>query len=420
MKLPIIIATLLLFTRPLLAQPVVTLSASTFYLGDAPGSYTITCPVGTSAAVNALTKIANVPLFNPTSNQYGVGVTFSPPASSNTNVLVGTLPQSTTLSVMGGNVAYVVGVLAGVASCNAVPAINTTSASFTLTLGGMTRTDEQAYVAQRTWALKTNSVKLPQLTTAEQTTLPPQQPGNVVFNTDQKQVAVHNGSGWQYLASTAPEAGQFQNERAFQVSGTWTVPASVTHVLAEVWGGGAGGSFYGDGYPPNAIGGGAGGYTRGFLAVTPGGTLTLVIGAGGQGGQRSIVQQPSSGSSSQIVSSSESINSAGGVSYGLGGSGNFTPTTGFGLQGGNGNDETVSYAQSSATDYVLIVKCGNGGTAYGAQPGGIGSTVVSKSGVKLYETGLYTQRNGSFPGGGGGAAYDNGGNGAKGLIVLHW
>ncbi|MBC7568900.1 MAG: hypothetical protein H7319_04090 [Spirosoma sp.] len=33
--------------------------------------------------------------------QYGVGVTSSPPASNNTNVLVGTLPQSTTISVMG-------------------------------------------------------------------------------------------------------------------------------------------------------------------------------------------------------------------------------------------------------------------------------------------------------------------------------
>ncbi len=419
---------LLLLSNPLLAQPIFTLSASAFYLGDAPGSYTVTCPTGTSAAVNALTKIADVPLFSPASNQYGVGVTFSPPASSNSNILVGTLPQSTTLSVMGGNVVYAVGVLAGVASCNALPAINTTSASFTLTLGGMTRTQEQAYIAQRTWALKANSVKLPQLTTAEQTALPPQQPGNVLYNTDEQKMAIHNGSSWQYLAG-GTATGQFQNERGFiNPVSSWTVPAGVTRVMAEVWAGGAGGSYFTSiNDRPTAIGGGAGGYVRSSFVVTPGSVLTITVGSGGSGDYAGNTNSIAGGFSGINYGGVNVVSAIGGDKYGNGGLGVHAGSSstqyqgGLGVGGGNGTQITWSYNQQASTTYFPIMKCGNGGTAYGAQPGGFGDMFQFANGVAV---GLFqgnsNTKDGTQPGGGGGGGYAYGGYGGGGLVVLRW
>lgn len=62
----------------------------------------------------------------------------------------------------------------------------------------------------------------------------------------------------------------------------WTVPAGVTRVQIELWGGGGGG---GSGSTAECCGqnpgGGAGTYVNGFLTVNPGDVLTLCAGAGG-------------------------------------------------------------------------------------------------------------------------------------------
>ncbi len=55
----------------------------------------------------------------------------------------------------------------------------------------------------------------------------------------------------------------------------WTVPAGVTSVLIECWGAGGG-------YGANAVPGGAGGYAKGTLAVTPGQVLGIWVGGAGQ------------------------------------------------------------------------------------------------------------------------------------------
>jgi len=65
----------------------------------------------------------------------------------------------------------------------------------------------------------------------------------------------------------------------FTASGSWTAPTKVTSVsyLVVAGGGGGGGS--------NGGGGGAGGYRTGTnLAVTPGTSYTVTVGAGGAGG----------------------------------------------------------------------------------------------------------------------------------------
>lgn len=62
---------------------------------------------------------------------------------------------------------------------------------------------------------------------------------------------------------------------------TWTVPANVTTITVELWGGGAGG---GTGGTTARGGGGGGAYTRAVIAVTPGSTINYSIGTAGTTG----------------------------------------------------------------------------------------------------------------------------------------
>lgn len=77
----------------------------------------------------------------------------------------------------------------------------------------------------------------------------------------------------------------------FNTPGTYafTVPAGVTRLLVELWGGGSGGggalsSNSAIAYLPCS--GGAGGYVRAVISVTSGATYNVTVGAGGSGGAR--------------------------------------------------------------------------------------------------------------------------------------
>lgn len=86
-----------------------------------------------------------------------------------------------------------------------------------------------------------------------------------------------------YLGTT-PLAGNIKT-KLFTSSGTFVVPADVYCIWIDGCGGGGGG---GGGDPTPGGGGGGGGAATGVafaaLAVTPGETLTLVIGSAGNGG----------------------------------------------------------------------------------------------------------------------------------------
>jgi len=76
----------------------------------------------------------------------------------------------------------------------------------------------------------------------------------------------------------APGPGGLNGLVEFTTSAIFTVPAGITHIQVEIWGAGGGGS----GFPANG-GGGAGGYTRAVIAVVPGASFLVQIGAGGAG-----------------------------------------------------------------------------------------------------------------------------------------
>jgi hypothetical protein len=99
--------------------------------------------------------------------------------------------------------------------------------------------------------------------------------------------------------------GGFNGIQDFTQSGSFTVPAGVTHILVELWG--AGGGFGGYDYQPtgcfpppcldvhafsnNGTPGGGGSYTKAVVAVTPVATYSIVIGAGGTGGPGTTMQR---------------------------------------------------------------------------------------------------------------------------------
>ena len=173
---------------------------------------------------------------------------------------------------------------------------------------------------------------------------------------------------------------------------TWVVPGGVNSINIQAWGaGGAGGSG-----SLNASGGGGGGgeYHEGSLAVTPGDTLTFVVGSrglpktlsdvfdtgdGGAGGQTTITYAGSvvylakgGGGGNSASSSKTSVNPSGVTYAGPGGSGaganSHAGTTAgvggtayHGCNGGNGGNITNGNGNASALD-----KSSGGGGAGGA------------------------------------------------------
>ena len=216
----------------------------------------------------------------------------------------------------------------------------------------------------------------------------------------------------------------------FTTTTTWTVPANITSVTAECWGGGgASGAAQGS---PCTTGGAAGGsYARSVLTVVPGNVLTVTVGAGGlavsnasgntggvswfsgatviyaQGGAGSATVTANSANGAPGVGSTGST--IGTVKYrgGSGATGDFTATTGYSGGGGGGPGST-----EAGRDAIQI----SGGTASSDIGGSGGLGVRDNIGGNV----------GNIYGGGasGGKANGNtnrqGANGAAGYVRLTW
>jgi hypothetical protein len=166
-------------------------------------------------------------------------------------------------------------------------------------------------------------------------------------------------AGAQGPAGVGGGAG-FSQQLLFSTSGTHpiTIPAGVTSILVEAWGagGGAGGSGYAGG-PCGCFsggetyagagggGGGAGGYVRNFVAVTPGLTYDVVIGAAGAGGTNGATPVGtysndgtggSAGTSSGIMQGTTWLIQAG---AGAGGGGGIISNNGGGSGGAGGTGD---------------------------------------------------------------------------------
>ena len=173
-----------------------------------------------------------------------------------------------------------------------------------------------------------------------------------------------------------PTSG-FANMQVFNANGTFAVPAGVTKVYVQMWGGGGAGS------PgiltAGGVGGGGGAYAGEIMAVTPGANMSVVVGAGGAVGNN--LQSGGAGGASMFGTLS-----AGG---GAGG-----PMIGGIALGGTSTSDTAVAGQRGALGLSLAVVTtgGDGGAAGGA--GGAGGRGSNASGV--------VGNAGAVPGGGGG------------------
>ena len=201
----------------------------------------------------------------------------------------------------------------------------------------------------------------------------------------------------------------------YGISGTssFVVPLGVFSIDASVTGGGGGGGGggYGTGGEQSGSGGGGGGgyTTRSDIAVQPGETLTVVVGAGGLAGashySRSYAGSGGNGGTSTLSLGASIYLTAAGGNGGTGG------LEGQAVAGGAGYNNGGSGAAVSGT-----VRAGGNGGASTLRSGAIGVASTSVAG-----------ENGSLgSGGAGGPASDspdganNGGRGGTGYITLSY
>jgi hypothetical protein len=192
---------------------------------------------------------------------------------------------------------------------------------------------------------------------------------------------------------------------------TFVVPASVYWIMSRVWGGGGGG---GGAANVNGAGGGGGGggYSEGLYNVTPGSSISILVGAGGAGGFGASNGSPGSGSAFGSVCTASA---GGGGAYGDG-------FGGIGGGSGNGFGGTVTFQGYDGGPGGPTGAGGSGGVGGGfggasfcgwSQPGGTGADLTGPSSP--------------FPGVGGGGSVTitaghtgTGGAGANGLVLLYW
>lgn len=190
----------------------------------------------------------------------------------------------------------------------------------------------------------------------------------------------------------------------YDTSGTFIVPAGVTKIMAEVWGGGSGAvtdnnnsdSIY------ISVFGAGGGYGKNIFNVTPNTSLSVIVGLGGTG---VIATTGNPGGTSAIIGlGNQTLISATGGSAGSLSYANFPNNNVIGVGG-------TSSAPVNVSGYL-----GYGG---GSAGGGGGSTGCGCN---------YLQVDGFVPGGGGGIFSNEGtssagliiGNGAHGRVIIYY
>lgn len=192
-------------------------------------------------------------------------------------------------------------------------------------------------------------------------------------------------------------------------AGTFTIPAGVTQVTVECWGGGGNGGSTGN----NGIrtgGGGGGAYARKLLTVIPGNSYPLTVGAAGNDSwfNSNLIVLAKGGTS---VATNATGGGAGGSAalsigdqvYGGGNGGNAGGTN----TGGGGSSAGNSANGNNAT-----------GATPGAAPGGGGAGAIGL-------TGNGNGNPGNNPGGGGSGGWRQGsggaaGSGAVGKVVISY
>ena len=224
-------------------------------------------------------------------------------------------------------------------------------------------------------------------------------------------VLTNDGAGntsWKTVAAVGGN-NMFSGFQVFQYTGspqTFTLPAGVTRVMVEMWGGGGGGGASSGGTGYAGDGGGGGAYAKSLFTVAS--NLTINVGAGGSGGT-SPGGNGNAGGTTSI--SGGAVLSAGGGSGGKGNDVNSLITSG-------GIPTATSASSLGINGYPGAGELGGatGGEGGASPAGGAGGQANGTPG-----------NTGAIPGGGGGGASQTnaggasaGGAGANGLVIIWW
>jgi len=206
----------------------------------------------------------------------------------------------------------------------------------------------------------------------------------------------------------------------------WTVPAGVTSIKVEVWGGGgAGGGSYSfsiiiSTWYGRGGGGGGGAYNVSTFSVTPGQEYTVVIGAGGTGGSNA---DGNPGTASSVSGPGGTVTANGGTGGFRGnlenGSGGAAGSGGT-YSGGTGGTSTGNGAGGGGG----AGNGGNGGAGGNATTGAAGAGTIPGGIGGAYRTSDGDGNSGAVPSGGGGGsrsaiwASNTGGAGGAGKVVI--
>ncbi len=207
--------------------------------------------------------------------------------------------------------------------------------------------------------------------------------------------------------------GLSAQSQVFNSNGNFTVPAGVTSITVEAWGGGGGGAN-GSG---ERGGGGGGAYARSTIAVSPGQMYSVVIGLGGSTG--------SNGGNSTFGTNlvvAEGGRSGAGPNGGDGGDdGNSTGDVTF--SGGDGGDGRNNGGGGGGGGSAFTNANGQNGEDGGGSSGGDGGNGTGNGGDGGDEDGTPNAETGNAPGGGGGGRGDDAGSsqaGANGRVTVSW
>ena len=215
------------------------------------------------------------------------------------------------------------------------------------------------------------------------------------------------------VQTTAYTGAPATGTQSYTSSGAYvfTVPAGVHYLVAYILGGGGGGGGTAASTPCESSGGSGGGGAIIQASVTPGQTVSVVVGAGGAGG--------ASGNSTGATGGSSSI--FGFTAYGGNGGIAYSGTCPVNGPAGGG-----TATPSNASSYYYNLYAGGAGGA-GRNPETAADTYSGSGAFPLGGAGVMggycPGQNATNPGAGGGYGWDGpcaGGNGANGEVQLFW
>jgi hypothetical protein len=256
--------------------------------------------------------------------------------------------------------------------------------------------------------------------------------GLVVYDQANANLAYYNGANWSNLTGTAGNEGlysRFPNSKSFttyynqavpsQASFDFVVPAGVTKLWVEAWGGGDVGTHSATGVSlTDAIFGGPGGDFASFLLpVTAGNTMDIKVSKGW-----GFVGGISSYGTTQIYPVKTVLNY---VNVGQGG---YQPFQQIGtvnaeliqfFGGESFISGNVSYDYNGSL-YTAIVTGADGGGSYPTFHRTKSNTLVFNANTNALITLFGNSYFGTIPGGGAPAGTGNGNYGGPGMVIVHW